>query len=86
MKYLKDLIGFQNYGTWKNMLGGNYGVFGKGKLLAVVHLDDEEVVLIFNRKKKIVIYKDPIMRRGEKMLGLTMEAMMSDINEAFKDK
>ena len=86
MIYLKDLIGFQNYGAWTAQLGGNYGVFGKGKLLAVVHLDDEEVVLIFNRKKNIVIYKDPVMRRGEKLLGLTLEAMMEDIGKTFNGK
>ena len=83
--YLKDLIGFQNLGAWTGQLGGNYGVFGKGKLLAVVHLEDEEVVLIFNRKKKIVIYKDPVLRRGEKLLGLTLETVMNDIERTFKD-
>jgi len=85
MKYLKDLQGFKNLGAWKNTLGGNYGVFGKGKFLAVVHLDDEEVAAIFNRKKKIVIYKDPMLRRGEKMLGFTLEAMMEEVIEAFRE-
>lgn len=82
-KYLKDLQGFTNYGAYKSPLQGNYGVFGKGKFLAFVHLDDEEVVAIFNRKKRIIVYKDPVTILGEKIMGITLEKLMDDIINAF---
>ena len=82
-KYLKDLQGFTNYGTYKSPFQGNYGVFGKGKFLALVHLDDEEVVAIFNRKKRIIVYKDPVTVRGEKIMGITLEKFKDDIIDAF---
>ena len=82
-KYLKDLQGFTNYGAYKSPLQGNYGVFGKGKFLAFVHLDDEEVVVIFNRKKRIIVYKDPVTIRGEKIMGITLEKFKDDIIDTF---
>jgi len=82
-KYLKDLQGFTNYGAYKSPLQGNYGIFGKGKFLAFVHLDDEEVVAIFNRKKRIIVYKDPVTIRGEKIMGITLEKFKDDIIDTF---
>ena len=81
---LEDLKGFTHCFAFQTIAGGNYGVFKKSKFLAAVHLDADEVILIINRKKKLIIYKHPKTILGEKILGISLEAFTIGVLKEFE--
>ena len=76
---MEDLEGFRSLGAFKSPAENNYGIFGRGKFLALVHLDDEEVVFILNRKKRVLVYQCP----NDLMFGPLLESMVDEMIDQY---
>lgn len=79
--YLKDLRGFRNLGAFTSPLKGNYGLFGRGKFLALVHLDDEEVTFIINKKKRTLTYQCPRERWSRPLIEGSIDALIEEASK-----
>lgn len=74
-KTVKDLPGWKPIDHIRKGIIGNYQTYVSpdGKKVAHIHLDDEEVVIIIERKTGDVIYIHPITLEGLKKVGMSVE-------------
>lgn len=85
-KYLRDLEGFTIVDDYVSPMGGNYGVYVKDKQMALIHLDDDEVVMIIDREKFKITYKDEKIRIGEILFGLELDSIVDKLIEAYEEE
>ena len=71
VKLLSDLDGWDRLEGFESPIGTHYGIYrspDKGQL-AMVHEDDNEVVMIFDREQKKPTYLNPTTIRGMRSMG-----------------
>ena len=70
------------------LIRGTYDVYGSpdGKRLAVVHLQDDEVVVIMERVTGEMVYLHPKTRRGLKRTGLTVQRFTQLVKAMWRDE
>ncbi len=83
-KTLKDLEGWTSVGSAPGLIG-TYTILlsPDKKRVAQVHLQDDEVSMIFNREEKKIEYIHPITLVGMKRVGITKEDMGRILESAY---
>lgn len=70
MKYPDDFKGWKELGKMRGPLGGNYLVLESpdGSKLAQIHVEDNDVALVFERRTYRVLHMHPTSVKGLKAL------------------
>lgn len=84
-KTLKDLEGWTNMGSTPGLIGSYALLISPDKKrVAQVHLQDEEVSMIFNREEKKIEYLHPKTAIGMERVGITKEDMEVILRRAYE--
>lgn len=84
-KTMKDLEGWTSMGSTPGLIGSYTLLISPDKKrVAQVHLQDDEVSMIFNREEKKIEYIHPITAIGMKKVGVTKKDMEQILGTAYE--
>lgn len=85
-KTVKELPGWKPTGPLMKGIRGNYETYisPDGKKLAQIHLDDEEVVIIIERKTGEISYIHPTTLEGLKKTGVSVEEFKETMKRVWR--